>query len=138
MSQAQSWKIWAGYAFENLCLKHVSQIKKALGISAIYTESSSFFFAGNDQQEGLQVDLLIDRKDHIINLCELKFHATPLVCTKALALELRGKVARFKTITKTKKQVSLTLVSAFGLQQNEHSLGLIDQSIALNALFKPA
>lgn len=137
LAQSQSWKIWSGYAFENLCLKHISNIKKALGISAIYTEAASFYFAGNEDISGFQIDLLIDRKDHIINVCELKFHSASIVMTKTMANALREKLARFQSLSKTQKQVSLIMVTAFGLKQNEHSLGLVEKSISLPAFFKP-
>jgi ribosomal protein S8 len=104
-SQNQSWKSWSGYAFENLALRHLPQIKKALGIAAVYTESSSFFQRGSDQQAGFQIDLLIDRNDHAINVCELKFYSEELILTKAMATAMRQKIAFFKVATQTKKQI---------------------------------
>ena len=73
-SAEDKYKIWAGYAFENLCIKHAEAIKMALGISGIYTETSSFLHKGNEQVDGFQLDMLIDRADRAINLCEIKFY----------------------------------------------------------------
>ena len=68
LSQTQTYKTWAGYAFENICLKHIPQIKKALGISRVYTLASAFYQAGTKGQKGAQIDLVLDRNDHVINL----------------------------------------------------------------------
>ena len=136
ISQTQEFKSWSGYAFENLCLKHSEQIKKALGISGIYSESSSFYHKGNATQQGVQIDLLIDRKDNVINLFELKFYAEPFTINKNYADELRQKVGAFKTLSKTRKQIFLNLLSPFGLKQNEHSLGLVHSAMAIDVLFE--
>jgi hypothetical protein len=112
-SQNQSWKSWTGYAFENIALRHLSQIKKALGIAAVHTESSTFSVRGNDQQPGVQIDLLIDRNDHSINICELKFYREEWLLTKVMATEMRHKIAHFKAVTQTKKQIFLTVISPF-------------------------
>ncbi len=134
-SQTQAWKTWSGYAFENLCLRHIAQIKKALGISGIYSETSTFRSQPVDGMPGIRVDLLIDRNDHVINLFELKFRNSEFVLTKAYAAELRTKLAVFKTVTKTRKQVFLTFLTTFGLFPNEHSSGLVDRKLTTDALF---
>ncbi len=135
LSDSQSWKSWSGYAFENICLKHIAQIKMAMGVQGVYSESSSFFFAGSSERPGMQVDLLIDRKDHVINFCEMKFYDGPFTFTKAYAVEMRQKVANFRELSGTRKQIALTMITAFGLQHNEHSLGLVQQAITMDALF---
>lgn len=136
LSQNQSWKSWSGYAFENLALRHLLQIKKALGIAAVYTESSTFSLKSTKEQTGVQIDLLIDRNDRAINVCELKFYKEEPILTKAMATEMRQKLAHFKAITQTKKQVFLTLISPFPLIANEHSIGLIDVSLTMDAFFE--
>ena len=135
LSDSQAWKSWSGYAFENICLKHVQQIKKAMGVHGVYSEASSFFFAGNQERSGIQVDLLIDRRDHVINFCEMKFYDGPFRFTKAYALEMRQKMTNFRELTGTRKQLALTMITAFGLHQNEHSLGLVQNEIEMEALF---
>jgi uncharacterized protein len=136
ISQTQSWKTWSGYAFENLALNHVSQIKKALGIAGIYTETSSFYLKGNQDQEGVQIDLLIDRADHAINLCELKFYKSEVVLTKTMAKELRTKMALFQATSQTKKQIFITLIAPFGIISNEHSVGLVDNFLDKDVFFE--
>jgi AAA+ ATPase superfamily predicted ATPase len=135
-SQTQTYKIWTGYAFENICLKHIPQIKRALGISGVYSETSTYRSQAQNGRPGIQIDLLIDRNDHVINLFELKFYNTGFVLTKAYATELRTKMAVFKANTQTRKQVFLTLLTTFGLEANEHSIGLIDRVLTMEVLFR--
>ena len=135
LSQTQTAKIWAGYAYENTCLKHLPQIKKALGISGIYTQSSTFFQKGNDEKKGAQIDLLLDRNDQIINLFEIKFYNTEFTLTEADARALRNQMRVFKEKTGTKKYLIMSLITTFGLQHNKHSLGLIEQALTMDDLF---
>jgi hypothetical protein len=136
MSETAAYKTWSGYAFENLCLKHVAQIKKALGISGVFSTHSGFYKPGRKGEPGLQIDLLIDRNDKVINLCEMKFYADAWSLTKKDNEEIREKIARFKALTKTKKLVFFTVVSTFGILQNEHSLGVVDSALSLDVLFE--
>jgi uncharacterized protein len=135
LSQTQEYTSWSGYAFESLCLKHIPQIKKALGISGVYAETSSFYQKGTAQNSGVQIDLLIDRKDNVINVFELKFYSGLMTLSKSYSDELRDKITIFKETTQTHKQVFLNLLTTFGLKQNEHSLGLIDKALTMDALF---
>ena len=136
LSQTQAYISWAGYAFESICLKHIPQIKKALGISQVYTDTSAYLKKGNDDMDGLQIDLLIDRNDHVINICEMKFYSAELSISKNMAMEFRNKLVNFKNSTKTKKQIFLTLITTFGIKENKHSLGLVDVSLQMNDLFE--
>ena len=137
LSQTQLYKSWSGFAFESICFKHIEQIKKALGISGVYTEASSFTFKGNDVEDGVQIDLLLDRKDQIINLFEIKFYNAVWQLDKNDAANFREKMAVFQRVSKTKKHIFLTLISTFGIKQNAHSLGLVDRHFDLNILFEP-
>ena len=136
LSQTQPYKNWTGYAFENICLKHISQIKKALQIAGIYSEAGSFYQKGNTEQKGIQIDLLIERKDKIINLFELKFYNEPYMMNKKEAMALREKVAIFKQLTNTKHQVFVSILSTFGIISNEHSIGLIHNELTMSDLFE--
>lgn len=136
LSQTQTWKSWSGYAFESLCLKHVPAIKKALGISGIYTEASAFYLKESAYGRGIQVDLLIDRSDHAINLFEIKFYQEPFVLTKEQANDIRLKKAIFKSATGTPKQVFFTLLATFSMVPNEHSLGVVDKALDMDCLFE--
>jgi len=115
LSQLQTWKSWSGYAFENICLQHIYKIKTALGISGVFTRQSSFQAKGNDQEEGTQIDLLIDRQDNTISLCEIKFYNDEVVLDKLDAANLRKKRRVFKKVTKTKKQVFICRITTYCL-----------------------
>lgn len=136
LSQRQPYKIWCGYAFENVCLKHINQIKKALSIGGIYARSASFFKKGDNQNKGTQIDLLIDRNDRSINIVEIKFHDGLFTISKDYAQKLKDKIQVFKESTQTKKQVFLTMITANGLKSNIHSVGLVDNHFDADALFE--
>jgi uncharacterized protein len=135
LSATPAYKIWSGYTFENTCMKHIDKIKAALGIASVYTEQSSFIYKGNVAADGTQIDLLIDRKDNVINICEAKFYDKPFSITKAYAAELRNKMRIFQERTKTRKSLFLTILSAYGLVQNEHSIGFVQQEVTMESLF---
>jgi hypothetical protein len=135
LSQTQQWKSWSGYAFENICLNHIDKIKSALGISGVITNQYGFFVKSTELSAGAQIDLLIDRQDHVISLCEMKFYNDYYQLSKMDADNIRRKKSTFLDSTKTKKQVFIVLVTTFGLLQNKESLGLIDNVLDMNALF---
>ena len=127
------WQAWSGYAFEYLCRYHITGIKKQLGISGIYTEISAW--RSQKSKKGAQIDLVIDRKDHVINLCEIKFSIDPFVISKSYAEQLQHKISTFREETGTSKTIFLTLISAHGLKQNEYALRIVHDTMDLNALF---
>jgi len=135
LSQTQPAKVWSGYAYENTCLKHLPNIKKALGISGVYTQSSTFFQKGTDEEKGAQIDLVLDRNDQIINLFEIKFYNTEFSLSEADAKALRNQMWTFKEKTKTKKHLMIVLLTTFGLEHNKHSLGLVEKVLTLDDLF---
>ncbi|MFN4316287.1 MAG: AAA family ATPase [Chitinophagaceae bacterium] len=122
---------WAGFAFEAVCQKHVDQIKKALGISGVYTETSAWRHTG-----GAQIDMLLDRADHCINLCEMKFSEMHFTISKKYAAELDRKVQVFREQTGTRKSIFLTMVSSYGTVENEYYLGRVVTQLTMADLFK--
>jgi AAA+ ATPase superfamily predicted ATPase len=128
-------RAWAGYAFEQVCLSHLKEIKKALGISGIQATVSSWKTAGTTK--GAQVDLVIDRSDRVINLCEMKFSINPFSIDKKYAEELRNKVTVFREETGTRKATFLTMVTTFGLKRNMHSAAVVQNDLTMEVLFKP-
>ena len=128
-----SWRAWSGYAFEITCFYHIDQIKKELGIAAVYTEISSWKNKGSENTA--QIDLVIDRRDRVIQLCEIKFSENKYAITKAYAENLRRKVTVFKEETGTKKTIFLTFITTFGLQNNTYAKVLVQNSLELKDLF---
>ncbi len=107
-----------------------------MSIAGIYAESSGFYHPGTQTDQGVQIDLLLDRRDNVIDLFELKFYTEPLRLDKSDALLLREKIARFRHLTSTRKQIFLNFISSFGLQSNENSIGLVNRSLTMDVLFE--
>ncbi len=136
LSQKSQYIAWSGYAFENICMMHIPQIKKALGISGVYTRHSSWKFKGNDILPGAQIDMVIDRADQIIHLCEAKFTKGNFVMTAEYAARLRLRKSVFQEATKTKKAVFTTLFSTYPALKNHACLAEIDSEVGMDALFE--
>jgi uncharacterized protein len=134
LANTQAYKIWTGYAFETLCAKHINEIKNVLGIQNVYTETSSFAYPGKEKDEGFQIDMLIDRKDKTINICECKYYEAEFEVTKAYAAQLRTRKMAFKTTTQTKKNVFTTLITNQPIKPNEYSLEAVDVCISVGEL----
>ena len=130
MFQQQSYISWAGFNFETIGLKHVPQIKKALKIEGIHSTNSSW--TGN----GTQVDLVIKRADNWVNLCELKFYSSPFKIGKNELIDLRNKVMTFKAETGTKDAVVITMITTFGIIENDNSQEIVENSFEMDVLFE--
>ncbi len=129
-----AYKAWGGFTFETLCLKHVENIKKAMGISGVFSQQSSYFFAGNPDIPSFQIDLLIDRNDGVINLCEMKYYASDYLLTKKDAELLRNKAGYFQMLTNTKKRVIVTLITTYKLMPSINN-GVLAESMCLEDIF---
>jgi type II secretory pathway predicted ATPase ExeA len=136
LSESTSWKSWSGLAFESICLKHTQQIKKAIGIADVYTEVSPWRYSSQKEDEGAQIDLLFDRKDNCINLCEIKFSLSEFIIDKKYAAVLEQKENVFRKQTKTRKTLFLTLITTYGAKKNDNYINLIQKEITMEALFK--
>lgn len=121
---------------KSICLKHLLQIKKALGIASVYTIPYSFTKKGTASEKDAQIDLVLDRADSVITLIEMKFHNEVYSLSKSYAEQLNHKRSVFKKSTKTRKQLSWAMVTAFGFKPNQHSLGLIDNHLTMDVLFE--
>lgn len=116
---AQPIVSWRGYAFENVCFCHISEIKKALGINGISTKESAWTKTGKDDK-GAQIDLLIIRKDNVVNMCEMKFYSDVFVVDKDYDMLLRHRQSvLFENLPK-KNTIHNTLVTTYGIKNNEY------------------
>ena len=129
LSTKQTYVSWSGFAFETLCLKHIQQLKRALRIDAIYSKNSSWF------NSNAQIDLLIDRDDNVMNLCEIKFHNAPFTIDKKYYLNLKNKAAQLQSQTKTRKNIFITMITTFGIIQNEYSNEIVQNELNMSCLF---
>lgn len=130
---------WSGYAFEQVCFHHVAQIKKALGISGILSNVYSWScrpFVATDGSEwkGGQIDMLIDRADGAINICEMKFAQSEYVIDADYEQRLRERMASFAAVTKTKKALLHIFVTTYGVKRNMHS-GMVNSEVKMDDLF---
>jgi len=130
-------RAWSGLAFESICLAHVAQIERALGISGVDTETAPWSHRPSDpDDEGAQIDLVIDRADRTTTLCEMKFAEAEITVTKSLAAELRRKRAVFSRSTGTKKAVLLSLVTTYGVNDNDRARELALTVVVMDDLFE--
>jgi len=129
-----SHRAWCGYAFEQLCVTHIRQIKQKLGISGVITEV--YAFRSSQQKGGCQIDLIIDRRDDTINLCECKYSVKPYELAEMDVADLDRKKAVFLLETGTRKSIHLTMITSNGLVQNPYR-NEIQSEVTLDDLFQP-
>jgi hypothetical protein len=127
-------RTWSGYTFELLALTHIDAIKAALGISGVSTSVCSWRSSKNASATGSQIDLLIDRNDNIINICEIKYSQGKFTIDKSYAQNLRNKIDTFIAETKTSKAIHLTMITTYGIVQNEYS-SMVQSEITMDELF---
>lgn len=138
-SRTPAYVAWAGYTFENVCLTHFPAIEAALGLRHIASEVGSWRYVppkGKRDSHGAQIDLVFDREDDVISVCEIKFSTQPFSVTKSYAQELKHKLEVFAKVTRTRKQLQLVLITAEGFKPNTWSEGLVDISLDAEVLFR--
>lgn len=134
-SNSQALNIWRGIAFEELCLNNIRSIKKALEIGGVSTNESSLSVKGDDTREGSQIDLIIERADNVVNLCEMKFYNDEFKVTKEYNRKLNQRLNLVSELIPKRKVVHMTLITTEGLAKNEYS-GIFQKTITLDALFQ--
>jgi uncharacterized protein len=135
LSQSASYKSWAGYAFENLCMRHKDKLVASLGISGMYYTTPSFYHKADSKSEGFQIDMLIDRADNVINVCEVKYYNAAYELNKKEMEAIHHKIEKFRLISCTKKQILYTLITSNGLKANQYSIGTVANTIEAKNLF---
>lgn len=125
---------WRGIAFEQVCFNHVDQIKMALNVGGVASKESAWIVRGNGDQSGAQMDMLIDRADRVVNLCEMKFLSKEFEPTVEDEMKFRSRIATLQEHLSFKQTVHMTLVTTVGLKANAHS-SVIQQTVTINQLF---
>jgi len=125
---------WSGYAFEQVCLSHIDQIRKALGAGEIASDVSAWRGSDSDGN-ACQIDLVIDRADMIINLCEMKYSVKPFVISKKYAQRVRESVGIFTSATGTTKAICQTFVTTFGVEKGKY-YSVVQREVTMDDLFK--
>jgi len=139
MSDSQSWKSWAGYTFENICLKHIPIIKKTIGIGSVITADGPWRYIASEHNhsgKGVQIDLVIDRNDRIISICEMKYYSGEFTIAKQYAKELETKIQVFKEQTKTSKPIFLVIVTTHGVKKNKYFDQIVSNVVTLKDLLQ--
>jgi hypothetical protein len=131
---------WQGYAFEQVCLHHIPQIKQKLGISGVLSEVCSWScktFVDKDgtKHKGTQIDLVISRRDETVNLCEAKFSTDEFAITQDYAERLTSRKETFRTLTGTRKSLHTTLITTYGLKRNKYT-DVVQREVTMEDLFK--
>ena len=139
--QSAAVETWQGLSFEQVCYMHLAQIKRKLGISGISTAASSWRYIpprasdGRKTEKGTQIDLLIDRGDRVINLCEMKFSTKPYRITDSYEQTLRNRMSTFQEKTKTAKTLVYTFVTTLGVADGLHR-GIVNSEVTMKDLFE--
>lgn len=124
------YNTWCGLSFEHLCMAHLPEIKHKLGILGVSTNTYALY------HKDAQIDMVIERGDNIVNLCEMKYSDDPFVIEKRYADSLRNKRSVLRSLIKNKQSVSIVMVVANGLKPNQYSAELVQNEILLSDLFK--
>ena len=137
IQNSPGWYSWLGYAFESVCYKHLGQIRKALSISpAAIANTWRYMPRKGTKEKGAQIDLLFDRRDGVITICEIKYTDKPFKIDKQYATTLVNKTEVFINKTRTNKQILIAMISANGLKKTIYSEDIISGVVTLNDLFK--
>ncbi len=139
MMNSASWHAWSGYSFENICYKHIDRIMKALDLSHVPCRLSHWKYQPNPldiKDSGAEIDLLIDRGDNAVTLCEIKYTMKPFVVDKSFAKNIMQKTDVFQVQTKIKKQVFTALISASGVAKSAWTDEIIQKIVTLDDLFE--
>ena len=123
---------WYGIAYERVCKAHIPQIKSALGIASVSTEF--YTWKTNKVENGAQIDLIIDRADNTINLCEVKYSEEPYGLDKDEFLKIQHRIKAFRDVTATKSSIIPTMITTFGMKEGMYSDQIIAK-IDMEALF---
>ncbi len=135
--QSPEWYSWSGYAFESLCYKHILEIMHTLKLSdTAIAYTWRYVPSRNSKEEGAQIDLLFDRKDDTITICEMKYTESPFVIDKSYAQILNKRIEIFKHQTKTRKNVLLAMISSSGLKKTLYSEEMVSGLVKLEDFFK--
>ena len=127
-----SHNVWAGLSFEIVCLLHVYEIKKKLGVFGV--QSSEYAWRSKHSDLAVQIDLILDRADNIVNICEIKYANAKYTITKSEDEKLRERIEAYRQEILPQKAIHLLMLTTFGLKQNKYS-GIVQNEVTLDDLF---
>ena len=140
LTQTPKWFSWVGYAFEAICYRHLNQIRRALDLSPTAIPNSWRYvpkkLSAKETAAGAQIDLLFDREDNSITICEIKYTNKVFHINKLYAKSLENKIKIFQQQTRTKKQIFLAMIVSEGLKENIQSKKIVGKVVKIDDLFK--
>ncbi|MBR5837558.1 MAG: hypothetical protein IKZ84_03365, partial [Victivallales bacterium] len=125
---------WRGLSFERVCLEHIDQLKKALGISGISTRQYAWRSFANDRTSGTQIDMLIERSDNAVNICEMKYSSGEYEITKEEHAKILHRRDSFIAETNYRGAAYITLITIDGVVHNAY-WNDIQKELTLDDLF---
>ena len=135
LSKSSAWNSWSGYAFEAVCYKHIENIRVALHVPVTANIGTWRYVPKKGINEvGAQIDLLFDRDDGVVTLCEIKYSESAFEIDKQCAINLRNKVEVYKKRTRTEKQIFVAMVTVNGIKKTMYVDDLIAQQATLEDL----
>ena len=134
ISSSQNWISWAGNAFESVCHRHILEIKKALGISGVHTQTFYWEERGDEKGEGSQIDMLIKRADKTVMIVEIKYYNQPFAISKSYAQNLHRKIESFRASDREQNSLMLVMLTTYGLKRNPYS-HIVSSELKMESLF---
>lgn len=134
ISSSQNWISWAGNSFESICHRHILEIKKALGIAGVHTQTFYWQERGTQEHKGSQIDMLIQRADKTVMIVEIKYYNQAFSISKSYAENLRHKVESFRAFDKKHNSLMLIMLTTYGLKENTYS-SIVNNEIGMDVLF---
>jgi hypothetical protein len=128
--KSQAFKTWSGYAFENVCHLHIVEIKRALGIEGVITQSYYW------RNEHAQIDILLERADDVVNLIECKYHNELFTIDKKYAKELENKEQEFQKSTAYQGSIQTVMLTSQGLKENAYSKEIVSYDLRIGLFFE--
>ena len=133
--KSQPYRIWCGYAFENICHKHIVDIKKGLGIASVHT-TNHYWRSNKDAKKGAQIDLLIDRDDDVVDIVECKFYRTEFTIDKSYVNNLQNKETAFVEESNYQGSTNIILLTANGVEKNRYYYDVVTNDITIDIFFE--
>ena len=129
-------RTWSGFAFEQVCMDHVRQIKRKLEIGGVLSQEYAWSTEEDEEKgiSGAQIDLLIDRRDRVVSICEMKFSVNKFGIDKDYDEKLRNKIDSFVKANDCKKTIQLVMVTTYGLKSSKYN-GIVSSQVLLDDLF---
>jgi len=131
---SQSIVSWRGVAFEGVCLRHIGQIKSSLGIAGVVSRQSAWAVKSESVEEGNQIDLLIERNDNVVNMCEMKFYSDEFAVSKDYSRVIARHIGVLSEKLSRKQVIHSTLITTYGLKYNEYS-GTFQKVLTMDDMF---